>query len=183
VALGPYPSALTVSPTGPEAGDIYVADSGNGIGDSTVSVIDPATNTVVHTIDVGTYSSGLAVSPTGPEAGDVYVINNNFDGLVRVIDPSTNTVVHTIDAPLIPHDVAVSPTGSTAGDIYVTGGDTAECEAICLAVIDPSDNTVVDTYTIDSQVGGPSAVTISPTGPEAGDIYATDESNLLVIEP
>ena len=62
---------MAVSPIGPEAGDFYVANyAGN-----TVSVINPATNTVIATIPVGSGPDGVAVSPTGPEAGDVYVTN------------------------------------------------------------------------------------------------------------
>jgi YVTN family beta-propeller protein len=42
-----------------------------GVG--TVSVINPATNAVVATINGAHGSPWLAASPTGPEAGDVYV--------------------------------------------------------------------------------------------------------------
>jgi YVTN family beta-propeller protein len=43
----------------------------------TVSVIDPATNTVVATVTVGAGPFGVAVSPAGPGVGDVYVANSN----------------------------------------------------------------------------------------------------------
>ena len=61
---------MAVSPTGPEAGDIYVTNSARRHG--AVLVIDP-TNTVIDTIAVGNGPVGVAVSPTGPEAGDIYV--------------------------------------------------------------------------------------------------------------
>src|ERR1700731_621419 len=85
------PFGVAVSPTGPEAGDVYVVNAGS----NTVSLIDPATNTVIATIPVGTSPDGVAVSPTGPEAGDVYVVNAGSN-TVSVIDPATNTVIATI---------------------------------------------------------------------------------------
>ena len=63
---------MAVSPT---TGYVYVA---NELSD-TLSVINPATNTVTATITVGTEPSWVAVSPTGPAAGDVYVTNFSSD--------------------------------------------------------------------------------------------------------
>ena len=68
--------------------------SPSGFGNS-VSVINPATNTVTATIPVGTEPHGVAVSPTGPYAGDIYVTNYG-GGTVSVINPATNTVTATI---------------------------------------------------------------------------------------
>src|ERR1700683_1567577 len=85
------PFDVAVSPTGPEAGGVYVANEGT----DTVSVINPATNTVTATIAVGTSPEGVAISPAGPEAGDVYVVNEGTD-TVSVINPATNTVTATI---------------------------------------------------------------------------------------
>jgi len=50
---------VAVSPTGPEAGDVFVANS-NGL-PGTVSVINPTTDTVIATITVGNEPSGVAV--------------------------------------------------------------------------------------------------------------------------
>jgi YVTN family beta-propeller protein len=66
----------------------------------TVSVIDPATNTVVGTIIVGSQpvsihfilNNGIAFDP---DNGFMYVANQN-SGTVSVIDPPTNTVIDTI---------------------------------------------------------------------------------------
>jgi YVTN family beta-propeller protein len=83
IPAGADPYGVAVSPTGPEAGDLYVTNTishGNG----TVSVINPATNTVTATIPVGAFPSGVAVSPTGSQAGDVYVANYD-SGTVSVI--------------------------------------------------------------------------------------------------
>jgi len=55
----------------PQTGDVYVAN----VSSSDVSVIDPATDTVIATIDVGLLPKYVAVSPTGPQAGDTYVTN------------------------------------------------------------------------------------------------------------
>jgi YVTN family beta-propeller protein len=54
------------------------------LGNHTVSVIDPTSNTVTETIPVGKSPTGVAVSPVGPAAGDVYVANEG-SGTVSVI--------------------------------------------------------------------------------------------------
>jgi DNA-binding beta-propeller fold protein YncE len=182
--VGTGEDEIAVSPTGPEAGDIYITDPYPG----TLSVIDPSTNTIVHTIDLGPLDTengplGVVVSPTGPEAGDIYITGHTG---VSVIDPSTNTIVHTIEVAdgNIENGslgVAVSPTGPEAGDVYVVDGSDA------VAVIDPSTNTVVQTIDLPGeQLLG---VAVGPAGPEAGDIYVTSEgtgaapSNVAVIDP
>ena len=63
----------------------YITNSG----DSTVSVINVATNTVTATITVGTYPDGVSVSPDGSK---VYVANDG-DNTVSVINTATNTVI------------------------------------------------------------------------------------------
>jgi DNA-binding beta-propeller fold protein YncE len=49
-------------------------------------------------------------------------------------------------------------------------------------VINPSTDTVIATVTVGSD---PFGVAVSPTGPDAGDIYVVNESsgNVSVIEP
>jgi DNA-binding beta-propeller fold protein YncE len=82
---------VAASPTGPEAGYVYVLNSVASNVDSTVSVIN--TNTIVDIINTGGMAgggvAGVAVSPTGPEAGDIYVANPGSD-TVSVISPLTN---------------------------------------------------------------------------------------------
>jgi len=58
-----------------------------------VSVINPATNTVVATITVGSNPWGVAVNPAALEAGDVYVANEG-SGTVSVINPATKRRHH-----------------------------------------------------------------------------------------
>ncbi len=80
--------------------------------DSTVSVIDPAGNTVVATVPVGSGPIGVAVSPNGRR---VYVANlcgtgtyNSTNiGAVSVIDAASNTVVATVTVGNGPYGVAV----------------------------------------------------------------------------
>ena len=57
--------------------------------DSTVSVIDTASNTVTATIPVGTFPFGVAVSPDGRT---VYVVNS-LSNNVSVIAAASNTVI------------------------------------------------------------------------------------------
>jgi YVTN family beta-propeller protein len=54
---------VAVNPTGT---DVYVTN-----GSGTVSVINPANDTVINTIAVGSHPVGVAVDPTGLNAGDI----------------------------------------------------------------------------------------------------------------
>ena len=63
---------MAVSPTGPDAGDIYVTNDDS----DTVSVINPATNTVIATIPVGSRPDRGGGQPHRPRAGDIYVTNS-----------------------------------------------------------------------------------------------------------
>jgi YVTN family beta-propeller protein len=85
----------------------------------TVSVIDPATNTVMATITVGETLIGVAVSPAGTLAGDVYVVKGT-GFTVSVIDPATDTVIANIPVGIEPSGVAINSVGPQAGYVYVT---------------------------------------------------------------
>ncbi|WP_193690976.1 YncE family protein, partial [Mycobacterium tuberculosis] len=107
------PHGVAVNP----GGNVYVTNFGSG----TVSVINPATNTVTGSpIPIGNGPSGVAVSPV---TGLVFV--TNFDSnTVSVIDPTTNTVTGSpITVGTAPTGVAVNP---VTGEVYVTNfaGDT-----------------------------------------------------------
>ncbi|WP_431195962.1 YncE family protein [Mycobacterium camsae] len=80
-AVGSGPSGVAVNP----GGNVYVTNFAS----TTVSVIDPATNTVTA-IDVGSSPFGVAVNP----GGNIYVTNAGAD-TVSAIDPATNTVTTT----------------------------------------------------------------------------------------
>jgi len=62
---------------------LYVTNSIDG----TVSVIDPATNTVVGTIPVGEFPTDIEFEPN---SGNLYV-SNSFSNTVSVIAPLTTT--------------------------------------------------------------------------------------------
>ena len=74
ITVGTGPVGVAVSPTGPAAGDIYVTNAGS----DSVSVINPATEQVIATIDVGHFPFGVAVSPV---TGDIYVANDGSDSV------------------------------------------------------------------------------------------------------
>src|ERR1700736_5986235 len=84
-------------------------------GQSTVSVINTATNTVMATVTlpVGSLPSEVAVAPDGKHA----YVPNNGSNTVSVIDTATNAVVAAVPVGRSPYGVAVTPDGTHA---YVT---------------------------------------------------------------
>jgi YVTN family beta-propeller protein len=79
--------------------------------ESTVSVINTDTNTVITSMPVGDDPAGLAITPDGTR---VYVANQ-VDNTVSVIDTATNTVIDTIPLSVFPFRIALTPTpGSPA---------------------------------------------------------------------
>ena len=95
---------------------VFDADTGAmSYGDSTVSVIDSATDEVVATIDVETNPTEVAVS------GDKVIVQctgNYVDimGKLSIIDTASDTVSQVIDLGTTPSGLAVSPSGK----VYVT---------------------------------------------------------------
>ena len=160
------PFAIAVSGAGPEAGDVFVANAGS----NTVSVINPATNTVVATVNVGTAPEGIAVSGTGPEAGDVFVANAGSN-TVSVINPATNTIVDTVSVGTAPARIAVSGAGPEAGDVFVAiaGSNT-------VWIINPATNNsvIVPVGTV------PDGIAVSGAGPEAGDVFVANAGSNTV---
>ncbi len=94
------PVNLAVSPNGDR---LYVVCQ---YSDSVV-VIDPATGSILHEIEVGRRPHGIAVSPDG---STLYVTNRMGDSL-SVIDTATKLVVDTIAVGHEPHGVVTDPTG------------------------------------------------------------------------
>ena len=90
----------------PDGGTVYVANSG----DSTISVIDNATRTVIDTVTVGSSPFDVAVSPDGAA---VYVTNSG-DHTVSVIETATHTVIATVPVGDTPVGVEVTTDGSAA---------------------------------------------------------------------
>ena len=157
IAVNPSETTqVAVSPTGPDAGDIFVASEGQEL-----SMINPTTHAVT-TIPVPGGADTVAISPI---TGDIYVGNGLQQ--VSVINPATNEVVATISVPHGAWGLAVSP---TTGDIYATSGYAAPefTASDTVSVINPATNEVFDTITVS---GTPDGVAVSPTGPDTGDIY------------
>ena len=152
-------TSIAVSPTGPEAGFIYVTDNFNN--SSAVQVISPATNMVVDTITTAPFAgpSWVAVSPTGPNAGYIYATGETTTGhtAVQVINPANNQIGATIPTNFA-GPLAVSPTGPAAGDVYLVGTDitygTAPVFTNEMVVINPA-NSIVATVTLSP---GPSSI-------------------------
>ncbi len=157
--LGAKPYGVAVVPAGPEAGDVYIANSGS----NTVSVLNPG-NTVIANISVGSNPTGVAVNSNGTE---VYVTNQGSN-TVSVINPADNMVTATINVGLAPQGVAVSPTGPKTGFVYVANFDSGT-----VSVINTS-NSVVATVNVGTN---PEGVAVSPVGTKAGDVYVTNNDS------
>lgn len=120
--------------------------------ESSVSVINTASNTVTATVSVGNGPTGVAVNPGGTR---VY-IGNYYGNSVSVINTGNNTVIATIAPVSTPTGVAVSPDGNT---VYV-----ANQGASSISVISAATNTVVATITVGNT---PQGVVVSPDGTKA----------------
>ncbi|WP_208025575.1 YncE family protein [Niastella caeni] len=94
IAVGMEPAEVTFSADGSKA---YVANGG----DNTVSVIDPATKTVITTIAVDADPVGAWVGYDGK----MYVDNEEGES-ISVVDVATNTVVQTIPLGFMPGSAA-----------------------------------------------------------------------------
>ena len=139
----------------PDNGLLYVANFGSG----TVSVIDPATNTVVGTpIPVGLFPVGIAFNP---DNGFMYVTNQG-DGTVSVINPATNTVVGTpISVGNSPNDIAFNPDNGLLYGTNVSMDDTVFIMAPLTTTFSEGCNGTIDnggqtaTCTVTNTVGRP----------------------------
>jgi YVTN family beta-propeller protein len=101
---GPIPAGVAIHPNGRH---IYLANIdyfGGGV-NSTVSVIDRATHTIVDEITCGNSSIGVEVHPDGTVA----YVSNIGDGTVAVFDTETHEVVDRIVLEPVGADEASSP--------------------------------------------------------------------------
>jgi YVTN family beta-propeller protein len=115
IKVGLNPQGLAVA-----NGKVYVCNSGYG-DDSTISVIDPAVDSVVATITVATQPTNIAVDADGNlvVACYGYIDYNNSandtPGNITFINPNTNSIIATIPLPLSayghPSGLAVSAHG------------------------------------------------------------------------
>ena len=126
------------------------------LGDSTVSVIDTATNKVTATVSAGSYPYGVAVNPAETR---VYV-TNIFDNTVSVIDTATNNITDTVPVEGNPRGVAVSPDGKK---VYV-----ANSASDTVSVIDTATNKVTATINVGDT---PFGIVVNPAGTK---VYVTN---------
>ncbi len=117
--------------------------------DSTVSVIDLLTNSIVATIKVGIRPFGVCVSP---DMSKVYVANSGSNN-ISVINTATNTVITTIAVGSVPYGLVVNPNGSK---LYVTNFSSNS-----VAVINTQTNVVETNINVGIY---PVAAAISPDG-------------------
>jgi uncharacterized repeat protein (TIGR01451 family) len=135
---------------------------------NTVSVVNPADNTLIATVHLGVNAlpKGIAVTPDGSK---VYVADSGT-GTVSVIDTSTNTVLDTIPVGSQPIAVAVSPDGS---EVYV-----ANSNSTTVSVINTATNMVA---TVDVGFFGPQSVAFGP-GPGGTTLaYVAGGTSVAVI--
>jgi YVTN family beta-propeller protein len=120
--------------------------------DTTISVIDTSTNTVVATPTVGTSPFGVAITPNGAFA---YVANFASDD-VSVLATASNTVVNTVPVGSNPKGVAVTPDGTF---VYV-----ANSSINTVSVISTATNTVTATISVGASPAFIAIRTQGPTG-------------------
>ncbi len=149
ITVGEYAMWVAISPDGTKA---YVTN----FGDTTVSVINTSTDTVVATINVGGASvKGVAFTPDGTKA---YVTRGGGTGAgsISVIDTATNAVAATITAGINAWNLAITPDGTRA---YVPNTGENNVDVISIAT-----NTITATIPVGV---APRSVAISPDGTKA----------------
>ena len=167
---------------------------------NSVSVIDPATNTVVATVPVGNRPRQVAVTPNGAFA----YVTNESDSTVSVISAATNTVVATVPVGAFPDAIAITPNGafayvgcSASVDVIATATDTViatipgvtftgsiaitpnGASAYALSTLPPQgDVTVIDTATntVTTSVHVSNAARGLAITPNGSFVYVTDQS-------
>jgi YVTN family beta-propeller protein len=103
IRVGKTPHGLAISPTGDY---LYVAN----YGDSTVSVIETSSRTVVGTIPVSTLANGPEDLALTPDGAYLYVTNSHTDD-VAVASTSSKQVVARVSVSNSPAGVAMSQDG------------------------------------------------------------------------
>ena len=142
-------------------GYVYVTNQG----DNTVSVIDPASNTVIDKIPVES-PSGIALDNEGKRA----YVANQVENTVTVIDTTDNSLAATIPVGSKPHCLTFD---SARNLIYV-----ANYDGDCVSVIDTNTNTL---NTVIPTGSAPWGVAVD----SAGDyVYVTndDDNSVSVID-
>jgi len=164
-----------------ESGAVYVTNEDSG----DLSVIDPATHTVIASIHLGKRPRGAALSPdrrtlyvalSGSPRGGPNVDERTLpppdrsaDG-IGVVDLETHRLLRVLPSGTDPEQVAISPDGSL---LFVANEDAARA-----SVIDVKTGTVVDTFEIGAEPEGvgvqPHANRFWVTSEDAGKVYVID---------
>jgi YVTN family beta-propeller protein len=151
--------------------------------DSSVAVIDVATQSILTTIDVGSEPRNLDVTPDG----DTVLVPNRHSDSVSVISTATDTVTTTVTDVSFdePYAVAVSPDGSRAWVVNKKGGSSGGgADPGSVTVIDTATNTVsgtVDDACFDSPEGiVATASTIYVVNRGADNVCPIDSTSMAV---
>jgi len=124
--------------------------------ETTVSVIDTATDTVTATIPVCASPGGVAITPDGAFAYVTCSVSRDVN-FVAVIDTKTNIVVAQVTVERNPTNVAITPDGSRA---YVTNALSNS-----VSVIDTQTLTVIRHVPLPSPYAqSPDQIAITPDG-------------------
>lgn len=157
-------SDISVSPDGTKA---YVTNGG----ESSVSVVDTASNAITGSFNAGFYPSPAAFSPDGTKA---YVPNtdNDYRGYMSVVDVANDTVTSTVELGEYPSSVAFTPDGTKA--FVVNSGRTSLTGSV--SVIDVASDTVTASIPV---AGWPSLIRVAQTGATA---YVAGIDGIAVID-
>jgi YVTN family beta-propeller protein len=130
-----FPASVAVTPDG---STVWVTNRG----DSTITIIDTLTNTVVTHISAD-YPTGVAFNPTGTRAYVAEAELGNSIGYLRVFDVSSTATIARITVGGLPHVVKVTPSGHY---VFVTN-----VASNSISEINPNTNTVIRTIPVPGQ--------------------------------
>jgi YVTN family beta-propeller protein len=130
-----YPAAAAVTPDG---STLWVTNRA----DSTVTIVDTLTNTVVTHISAD-YPTGIAFNPTGTRAYVAEAELGDTLGSLRVFDVSSTATIARIPVGSLPHVVKVTPSGHY---VFVTN-----IGSNSISEISPITNTVIQTISLPGQ--------------------------------
>ncbi|MGW8958867.1 YVTN family beta-propeller repeat protein, partial [Paenibacillus sp. NPDC055715] len=153
ITVGSEPNSAAFNPNGTQ---VFVTNRASG----TVSVINPATDTVVGTITVGSQPHGVAFNSDGSKA---YVANMGGNTL-SVINTATLTVTGTIS--VLSRPVAMVVAGQK---LYLTQSGVSK-----VAVVDFTNDTIISQITVGNS---PYGLSVNPAGTK---IYVADQGNNAV---
>ena len=138
-------------------------------GDSSISIINTKTNTVIktiHTPHIGPF--GIVVSPDNSK---VFVTNNTFSE-ISVINTTTNTIANTFTGIGHAGFIDISPDGSKL--YYTSAGSAADT----VWVINATNGNILSNILINHGTNGSRGIAVSPDGSK---VYVAASSNVVVI--